>query len=203
MKKVKIIGAGGLGREIASWIETSRDDIEVVGFLDDADDRLEGFDQNLPWLGKLAAVNPKDLVLMGIMDCKFKELFFEKNPDLTYVSYFHQSSVIGQRTSFGKGLMIMPNSCVSCDVKIGDLVFINLGTQIGHDVVIGDFCSIMANVDLGGGVVLGNNVFIGSGATILPGVNIPDHTRIGAGCVVLKSIKKAGTYFGNPAKLIY
>jgi acetyltransferase-like isoleucine patch superfamily enzyme len=60
----------------------------------------------------------------------------------------------------------------------------------------------MANVDVGGGCKIGNNVTIGSGATVLPKVKIPDNTTIGAGSVVLRSIKEAGTYFGNPAKKI-
>ena len=61
----------------------------------------------------------------------------------------------------------------------------------------------MANVDIGGGAFIGKNVTIGSGAVILPKVKIPDNVFIGAGSVVIRSIKKEGTYFGNPAKRIF
>jgi acetyltransferase-like isoleucine patch superfamily enzyme len=49
--------------------------------------------------------------------------------------------------------------------------------------------------------VIGNRVSIGSNATILP-VNVVDDVVIGAGAVVTKDITAAGTYAGNPARLL-
>jgi len=49
--------------------------------------------------------------------------------------------------------------------------------------------------------VIGNRVSIGSNATIMP-VRIVDGVVIGAGSVVTKDIMKAGTYVGNPARLL-
>ena len=48
---------------------------------------------------------------------------------------------------------------------------------------------------------IGNRVSIGSGATILP-VNICDDVVVGAGAVVTKDIMVAGSYAGNPARLL-
>lgn len=202
-----IIGAGGLGREVDSWI--SRDhttDLETIGFWDDNLEALQNYRLDKKVYGKLDANEISGTVLIGIMDCSFKQKIFEKLDEKSNVnisSYIHESVIIGLRTSIGKGVVLFPNVIVSCDVIIGKGSFLNLGTQIGHDVTIGDYVSIMPNVDLGGGVVVGNNVFIGTGATILPGVKIPSYTRIGAGSVVVKTIKKEGTYFGNPAKNIF
>ncbi len=49
--------------------------------------------------------------------------------------------------------------------------------------------------------VIGNRVSIGSNATIMP-VRNADDMVIGAGSVVTRDIMAAGTYAGNPARLL-
>ncbi len=206
--EVIVLGAGGLAREIVSWINTSDENkITIVGFMDENPEALNGYEINEKLLGKidLNNIEKNQSVICAIADVNVKEQLYSElvQNNISIFSYVHQSCFIGERTNYGKGLVLLPYAIISCDSKIGNFVFINNGSQIGHDVTIGDFTSIMANVDIGGGAVIGNNVFIGSNAVILPGVKIPDNTRIGAGSVVLKSIKKEGTYFGNPAKKIF
>lgn len=207
--EIIIIGAGGLAREIVSWHNTSGNNIKtkIVGYLDDNLNALDDYTADLKILGKIDLVNIKkeQSVIVAISDLETKKNILEKalNNNVQIANYIHESCYIGERTNIGKGLVMLPYAIISCDTIIGDLVFINNGSQIGHDVIVGNLTSIMANVDIGGGAVIGNNVFIGSNAVILPGVKIPDNTRIGAGSVVLKSIKNVGTYFGNPAKKIF
>jgi sugar O-acyltransferase (sialic acid O-acetyltransferase NeuD family) len=207
--EIIIIGAGGLAREIASWHNTSKRqlDTRIVGFLDDNLNALNEYGTDLKILGKvdLDTIQENQAVVFAISDVETKKNLLKKALDsnVKIANYIHESCFIGERTNFGKGLVMLPYAIISCDSTIGELVFINNGSQIGHDVTIGDFTSIMANVDIGGGALIGNNVFIGSNAVILPGVKIPDNTRIGAGSVVLRSIKQEGTYFGNPAKKIF
>lgn len=207
--EIVIIGAGGLAREIISWDNNSKKNIKskIVGLLDDNLKALDKYSTDMKIFGKIdfSLLNDNQSIIIAISDVETKKLLLAKAlaTNIEISDYIHESCYVGERTSHGKGLVMLPYSVVSCDVTIGDLVFINNGSQIGHDAVIGDFTSIMANVDLGGGAIIGSNVFIGTGAVILPGVKIPDNTRIGAGAVVLKSIKQAGTYFGNPAKKIF
>lgn len=209
--EIVLIGAGGLSREILSWIKQSQALSKVkhniVGFLDDNFNALDGYEVETPILGKLDLnlVGPKQSVIMAIMDCRTKQNLFEDSllKSIRIESYIHATCLIGSRTKVGEGLVMLPNSLISSDATIGNLVFVNNGSQVGHDVIVGDYSSIMANVDIGGGAQIGKNVFIGSGAIILPGVKIPDHTTIGAGSVVIKSLKKPGSYFGNPARKIF
>jgi len=208
-KDVVILGAGSLGREILSWIELSKSapDVNVTGFLDDEKEDLLDYAIDIPVLGKVELDNLKKTpsLIIGIINSEFKEKLFAAASDqgITAVTYLHQTVLVGSRTKYGEGLVMLPNSLISCDVTLGNYVFINNGSQIGHDVTVGDFTSIMAGVDVGGGAQIGKNVFIGSKAVILPGVKIPDNTRIGAGTVVIRSIKQPGSYFGNPAKKIF
>jgi sugar O-acyltransferase (sialic acid O-acetyltransferase NeuD family) len=207
--EIVIIGAGGLAREIVSWHNTSKEKLKtkIVGFLDDNLHALDNYSTDLKILGEvdLDKIENNQSIIFAISDVETKKNLIVKSIEynVQITNYIHESCFIGERTKFGKGLVMLPYAIVSCDITIGDLVFINSGSQIGHDVVIGDFVSIMANVDIGGGAIIGNNVFIGSNAVILPGVNIADNSRIGAGSVVIKTIKSEGTYFGNPAKKIF
>lgn len=207
--EIIILGAGGLAREIASWHNTSseEDQTQIIGFMDENLEALNGYNTSQKIIGKieLNKIKKNQAVICAIADVNVKEQLFDEliKSKVSIFSFIHKSCFIGERTICGTGLVLLPYAIISCDSKIGNFVFINNGSQVGHDVVIGDFTSIMANVDIGGGAQIGKNVFIGSNAVILPGVKIPDDTRIGAGSVVLKTIKKTGTYFGNPAKKIF
>ncbi|BDB56777.1 NeuD/PglB/VioB family sugar acetyltransferase [Flavobacterium ammonificans] len=202
-----VFGAGGLAREITSWNNLSENKLNIIGYMDD----FYNLDQPNPYglnvVGKIGYDKFSENIkaICAITNCVKKEdlLKHSENHQIIFLNYIHSTCLIGERTSHGKGIVMLPYSIISCDAIIGDLVFINNGSQIGHDVVIGDFTSIMANVDIGGGAQIGKNVFIGSNAVILPGVKIPDNTIVGAGSVVFRSIKQPGTYFGNPAKKIF
>lgn len=204
-----ILGAGGLAREIVSWHKSAENasEFKIIGFLDDNLDALNNYTTGLKILNKLdlGFVKKNQSVICAISDIDIKKNILKQAQELqiNVKNYIHPSCFIGDRTNVGKGLVLLPYAIISCDTKIGHLVFINNGSQIGHDVSIGDFTSIMANVDIGGGAIIGSNVFVGSNATILPGVKIPDNVRIGAGAVVLGNVKHEGTYFGNPAKKIF
>nr|AIE93135.1 putative Acetyltransferase (isoleucine patch superfamily) [uncultured marine thaumarchaeote AD1000_31_G03] len=55
---------------------------------------------------------------------------------------------IGKGTIIHAGAIIPPNS------EIGNFVFINLRSQIGHDCKIKDFVSIMAGVNITGETII-------------------------------------------------
>lgn len=208
--KFVIIGAGGLGRELQSWVSHSSNFSEKLllqGYLDDNKGALDGFANQYTILGSISDRNIKKYknCLMGIANPGIKKDLVSKIISLgsSILSFKHSSCLIGDNNIINRGVVLCPNVIITCNVKIGESVFLNLGSQVGHDAQIGDFTSIMANVDVGGGAVIGDEVFIGSNAVVLPGVKIPDKVIIGAGAVVVKSIKEIGTYFGNPAKRIF
>lgn len=205
--EIIVLGAGGLAKEITSWNNLSKTKYNIIGYLDDFYNADQSNSYGLNVLGKIVfdKFSEKTKGICAITNCSKKEDLYIQSEihQFKFQNYIHSTCLIGERTLYGKGIVMLPYSIISCDAKIGDLVFINNGTQIGHDVAIGNFTSIMANVDIGGSAQIGNNVFIGSNAVILPGVKIPDNTIVGAGSVVIRSIKQVGTYFGNPAKKIF
>src|SRR5690606_15290405 len=113
------------------------------------------YDIDIPILGglDLSCVEKGHSLLFGIMSSDIKRKLVNKAKALNVnIDFFlHETVLVGKRTSIGIGLVAFPNVIISCDVTLGDLIFINCGSQIGHDVKIGDYTSIMANVDIGGG----------------------------------------------------
>jgi sugar O-acyltransferase (sialic acid O-acetyltransferase NeuD family) len=209
-KKFAIVGAGGLGREIFSWVSQSEEFssiFECSGFLDDNDSKLLNINHKCGIVGKFQFNKEFKFkyLLIGIANTDLKNKIWNQVESLNseFIGFIHKTTLLGIDTKFEPSLITFPNVIVSCNVIIGKGVFINNGSQIGHDTIIGDFVSIMANVDIGGNCEISNKVFIGSGATILPGIKIPENTIIGAGSVVFRNIKESGTYVGNPAKKIF
>src|SRR5690606_21657061 len=140
-----IIGAGGMARELASWINTypSEDKLSIIGFMDDNINALDNYNIKIPLIGTidLLKVEQNQSIVFGIMNSAIKQnLFLEAQEHKLSVSHFiHSTVLVGSRTKMGIGIVVFPNVIISCDITIGNLVFINCGSQIGHDVRIGNF----------------------------------------------------------------
>jgi acetyltransferase-like isoleucine patch superfamily enzyme len=120
--------------------------------------------------------------------------------------------------SIGNGVFVGPFVEIQRDVTIGDRTKVQSHTficelvDIGNDCFVGHGVMFINDLFASGGPArgnkalwkstrIGNNVSIGSNATILP-VTVCNNVVIGAGSVVTKDINEAGTYAGNPARLI-
>ena len=191
-KKILIIGNGDLAREFISFSNFESNDYAIC-------DRVEDLNIDLSLLRKYFRE-----IYIPISDSLIRQKVFKllKSNNITVDTYIHPSVIIGKNTLIGDGCIIQPNVLISNDVTIKDSVFINNCSNIGHDSIINDFCSIMANVSLGGYCELDNSVYIGTGAILIPKAKVNKNIKIGLGAVVIKSLKKEGSYFGNPAKLI-
>lgn len=208
-KESVIIGAGGFGRELLSFINHSRkfngNVPNIVGFVDDNQTALDQFNLDLKVIDSLSDndLNKYESIILAINNSDVKRNIFTNTDNSKIQGFVHHTCIIGDRTKVDQSVILFSNVLISCDAEVSKGVFINCGSQIGHDVFIDEFTNIMANVDLGGHCKIGKNVLIGTGSTIYPGVKIADNTIIGAGSVVFRNIKEAGTYVGNPAKKIF
>lgn len=119
---------------------------------------------------------------------------------------------IGNNTIIGPFVEIQKNVFIGNECKIQSHTFICELVTIGNNCFIGHGVMFINDLFASGGPALGdqskwksttigNNVSVGSNATILP-VSICNNVVIGAGSVVTKSITVAGSYVGNPAKLL-
>jgi sugar O-acyltransferase (sialic acid O-acetyltransferase NeuD family) len=202
-KPLYIYGAGGLGKEVLATVRLL-DEWEVKGFIDD---HIEGgtMIHNLPvrdgvsWLRGIDDV----AVVIGIGDPLIRSKIARQIPPGVVCPIIkHPAAHIldPETVVLGKGCILSAGAVLTTDIRVGDHVFINLNSTIGHDAVIGSYTSIMPSVNIAGAVNVGEAVLLGSGSNIRNGVFIGNGVRVGMGAVVIKNVNDNVTVVGVPAK---
>lgn len=210
MKEIVIIGVGGFGREVKFLIDQINQ-IEkkytIVGFYDDAQDLQESYN-GIDYLGKIEDLNnisEETAVVLGVGDPIVKSKIVSRldNPNLYFPTLIHPTAIIGNDdVTIGQGSVICAGNIITCNIKIGDFVTLNLSCTVGHDTIINDFTSFMPSVNISGDVIIHENVYVGTGAKIINQLEIGRNTIVGAGAVVSKSLPENCTAVGIPAKPI-
>lgn len=210
MKRLLIVGAGGLGREVLAWaqqIPVAERDWEIGGFLNSIPDALDNFACSHRILGHPDtfefADNDRFICAIGDPQARLRVGSALQERGAQFINLIHPTAVIGERCAMGTGCIFCPGAVVTCDVKLGDFVLLNLHSTIGHDATIGAGCTLSCHCDVTGGVRLGEGVLLGSHATILPRVVVGDRSIVGAGSVVLRKVPPDVTVMGAPARQIY
>jgi len=207
-RRLYLVGAGGLGREMEFWINLiSQDerDYEICGFIDDNPCALLNNPSDFTVVGDTFHFDYSDgdLAALCITNSVLKEEVYNRLKNKVEIfTFISPLARVSKFSKIGKGAIITPNCLITTNVTIGECVLINIGSQVGHDCTIGDFSSVMTNVDIGGCCKIGSHVFFGSNSTLIPEKKINNNISIGAGSIVINNLSKPGTYFGNPAKQI-
>lgn len=208
MKKLFIIGTGGLAREVYWHAQNSigyKTQYELKGFLE-GDVPLDASKYNLLPMQVVDNVinyeiEENDVFIIAIADGECKEkiakIIEEKKGE--FINLIHNTALVSPLAKIGKGILICPFVIISCNTSVGNHVTFNSYSDLGHDAIVGDYTSIMSHVDITGNVLVGAHTFWGSGARALPSSKIGNYARIGAGSVVLRKVKDGQTVFGVPA----
>jgi len=142
----------------------------------------------------------------GVRDVKFGQRVKLVEPCNLYGREIADDCFVGPFTEIQAGAVVGARTRVQSHAFICELVSIDEDCFIGHGVMfINDTFSAggpaRGRRELWRATRIGNRVSIGSNATIMP-VSIADDVVIGAGAVVTKDITRAGSYAGNPARLL-
>lgn len=211
-RPLAIVGAGGLGREIALLVaqinELAGPTWEVGGFYDDrapATPTVGG----LPYLGTVADLNAVAsplavAVAVGSSAARAAIVARLTSPHLSFPALVHPQVALrpAQRVALGEGCLIQRGCLLTCDITLGRFVLLNLGCTLGHDSVLEDFCSLMPHANVSGGAHLATGVYLGTNATVIHQVRVGAHTTVGAGAVVVRDLPAGCTAVGVPAKSI-
>lgn len=203
MKRILIIGAGGLGKEVVDLVK-AMGGYEIVGFLDD-NIEIKGTSINhvpvLDTTGYLDQYQGVDNVAIAIANPKIKKKIYERimRIGFKYPNLVHPTAMMGSNVKLGVGNIIGANSILSTEVTLQDFVTVNPQCGIGHESELRSFTTLYWNVNISGNVTVQEGCELGSKSCVLQGLNITRHAIIGAGAVVVKDIHESGTYIGVPA----
>ena len=206
MKRLIIIGAGGMGRTVYSNALESvgyGDAFEVKGFIDDDLHALDGFPNYPPVIGTISGYLPEadDVFVCSIGGASRKpcvENIISRGVE--FINVIHRTARLLTNVVIGKGNFIGADTVIGNDVVIGNYNMIQSYTIIGHDVRMGDFNRIDTRVTCVGGVVIEDEVNIHTSAVISHKVTVESKSRVAALSFVIKDVKTGTTVIGNPAK---
>jgi sugar O-acyltransferase (sialic acid O-acetyltransferase NeuD family) len=206
LKDLIIVGAGGLGREIA-WlvqrINAVHPSYNLLGFVDDADitETIKGYKVlgNRTWLKSL---NPKPMVVCAIGNPFVRSQIVNDLSDFKFATLIDPSVVKSDLIQIGEGSIICANCILTTNITIGKHVIINLNCTVGHDTILDNFSSLMPGVIIAGKVYIKQGVYIGAGSTIIETITIDEWAIIGAGAAVVRDIQNHVTAVGVPAKIL-
>lgn len=211
MKNIAIFGAGGFGREVKTIIDAinkvEQNVYNFVGFYDDGIEKgtiVNGF----PVLGGVEDLNKleEDISLViSIGDPKIKHKILNKitNSHIDFPTIIHpNASISNDDVQIEEGTIICEGTIITCNIRIGKFVILNLMCTVGHDTSIDDYCAFMPSVNISGEVQIKESVYVGTGAKIINLLEIGENTIVGAGAVVSKTLPSNCTAVGIPAKPI-
>lgn len=215
-KQIIILGAGGHGKEVSSYIRdlSARGErIRPVGFVDEhkprgpwgATEVLGGFDELQSILSR--AADSAMLYITAVGNNRLRSEFVRKLEGLNVRNLpawtlRHPHSVVGHDVEIGEGTCLAPGSIITTSVRIGKHCIVNVNASVSHDSIIGDFTNINPGAVIAGNVRIGQGCYIGAGATVIEKLAIGDWAVIGAGAVVINDIPPRVTAVGVPARVI-
>jgi sugar O-acyltransferase (sialic acid O-acetyltransferase NeuD family) len=212
LKRIVIVGAGGMAREVKALIHAINrvtpewdfvgyvvSDITQLGDRDSRDEVVGDYE----WLR--ANIARVDAVTIGIGSpaarLKVSEEIQHVQPDVEFPSLIHPTAHMDFESSqIGKGVLVCSGVIGTVNVTLGDFALCNFGCTVGHEARIGKGSVINPGANISGGVNLGFGVLVGTGAQILQYIIVGDHATVGAGAVVTRDVPASVTVTGIPAK---
>ena len=196
MNDIVIIGAGGIGREVA-WIIEEINAVNptwnIIGFVDDNSEmwgkELNGY-RVLGGIEALDKLEAKPYVVVAIANCDVKKNIVARLEEkYKFATVIYPKVRVSKYIEIGKGTIIYPGVILTVNTKIGNHVIISGNCGIGHDTMIGDCSSVLWGSCFSGYDVVGQGAFIGIGCKIAQGIDITGGSRVATGSVVTEDIK--------------
>jgi len=208
LKKIVLIGGGGLARILLGLIRTIAE-YEIVGILD-SQPKVGQVIQGVSVLGtddllsKLYAGDVRNacVAVAGIKADNNRKMLYEKARHIGFAmpSLIHPQAIISKGSEIREGVCIMAGAIIQTGSSIGENVLIYSGAIVEHECQIRKNSHICPGSILSGGCIIGENSYIGAGATVIQGIKIGNNVTVGAGSVVISDLSDGVTVKGVPAK---
>ncbi len=206
MIRVVIAGAGGHGREILAWLQSSplfceRNEVAEVVFINDETPSIQPGARIVSGIREYAPMDADRIVcalgepvhrqtVTGLLQARGGK----------FLTFVHDEAFLGRDIRLGVGAVICPRATITTNVVIGSHVHVNVGAHLAHDTEVGDFATISPGAILLGGSSVGKGVYVGAGATLLPGQRVGDGSIVGAMALVTRGVEPEQVVAGVPAR---
>jgi len=207
MKHLIIIGARGFGREIYNSATESigyGEEFDIRGFLDDKKDALDGkagYPQILDSVENYA-IQEDDVFVCALGDVRYKvkytKMMLDKGGE--FMTLIHKTAYISKNVEIGKGCLILADSRIHCDVKVGNYVTIQPKATIGHDTIIEDWCMIGTLTCCGGVSYIEEGATMHLCSVVSPNKRLGSYSVLGACSFAARNVKSGTVVIGVPAK---
>jgi sugar O-acyltransferase (sialic acid O-acetyltransferase NeuD family) len=194
-----ILGAGGFGRELLSWIRYYALPFDFAGFLDN-------HKSGNGIVGKIEKHRPRPedryIAALGAPADRQSTASQIEAAGGRFTNIVSPYVMLASPVPEESGVVVLGNASVGNDVQIGRHTLIQGFSVIGHEIALGAYSTVSSFAFIGGNARIGASVTIHPHATILPRVLVGDGAIVGAGSVVTRNVEPHTTVFGNPAKLL-
>lgn len=207
-KRVVIVGAGGFGRGLYSWLKSSPRHLEAkavaeVVFIDDSTPQVK---LDAPCIGSISEFKPEasDEVICALGQPALRKAVVERlqRVGAKFHTFVDDRATLGMGVALGDGAVVCPGTVISANATIGNHVHVNFNCSVGHDTVLKDYVTLSPSANVMGQVTVGQATFLGGSAVVLPRISIGERVVIGAGAVCVNPVNPDLTVVGNPAHVI-
>jgi len=214
VKRIVIIGAGGMAREVNAMLREINRVAPTWAFegyvvtslraLSDRDSREEVLG-DYQWLRTNAS--HIDAVAIGIgtpaLRLRVSEEVREVLPEAEFPSLIHPTANMDfESAQIAEGAMVCSGVIGTVNIFLDAFALCNFGCTLGHEVRVGRGSVINPGANISGGVNIGKGVLVGTGAQVLQYRSVGDCATVGAGAVVIHDVLAGVTVVGIPARPI-
>ena len=209
MKKIIIIGSGGLALETYSLLKKyygNKIKKEIIGFVSSEKKKIVIDNKKISGNDQFLTKNFSNInLILAIGNMKIRKKIFENLKNKKYFwpnIYSPKLKFKNEQIQIGKGNIFFENSIVCPKVTIGDFNIVNMNAVISHDCKINNFCNLNPSCVISGMVKISDFCQIGSNSVIHQNLKIEKNTNLAMGGVLFNNTETGSTYLGNPAKNI-